>query len=143
MFCAVNEYLSPIVSLDAQAGLWLPKLVDRDILSGFGADLLLRGLTFNRLHLEWDEADEIRLAKSDFANGSFEFAHTHLSSTIEGIGRLWENRLAERHVAFDFDFPIHDFKGFYRDVTSLGKYIGVDSDIDALLGDVPIDDILA
>ena len=143
MFCAADDYLANLVCLDCRAGAWLLQLVEPDILSGVGADLLLRSLTFNKLYLEWDENDELRLLESGFADNVHKYTKTHLSEMIEGIGKLWETRLAERHVAFDFTFPIKDYAAFYNDVTSLGFYIGVDSDIDALLGNVPVDDILA
>ena len=140
MFCAADEYLVPVITVTSH---YLPQIVNRDVLSGVGADLLIRSLTFDKLHLNWDESDELILMRSGFANGEHEVTRTRLSDMMESIARVWKARLAERHVAFHFSFPIEDFAGFYDDVTSLGTYIGVDSDIDALFKKVPADDILA
>lgn len=138
IYRAVQDLLRPIVCPSISNPSHLNGIAEPTVMSGAAATMLLDAMTFGQMRLEWDAEDEVRSMMKRPALATDEAEP--LRARLEEVANIWAKRLGEAGIGFAFRYPV-ELVEFHKQITAIGTYLGVDSDIEALFCGVPADDI--
>lgn len=132
LYQSIESQLVPLVSKP------IDELAHDYVYSGDVAATLLAAFTYDHMELEWDIEDERRLLLTEVLKNDGKKS----DKAIESVADIWGQRLQEQKIKFDFQEQ-ESLEILDRCIRNMGRYIGVDTDIEALFEGVPSYDILA